>query len=145
VRPVYENEGNLADERLIADAVAKAWDCTVVKLPRAYNLDYAILRHKELVAWCEIKRRFRTLEQYPNTFLSMQKVFAAHNFHNVSEKPCFFIVGFDDHLAYADMLPKRSIEFRGRTDRGDWQDVEPVATVPTADFKIIRVAVAEPV
>lgn len=137
-RTPYETDQDRVEEDAIAKMVCEAWSCAVVKLPRAYNLDRAILRDREVMAWAEIKRRKRTLEQYPSVFLSMQKVFAAHNFHLVTGKPCLFIIKFDDCLAYADMLPKRKIEFRGRVDRGDWQDQEAAAVIPTREFKLIR-------
>jgi hypothetical protein len=138
MRPVYETAANRAEEDAIADAVCKAWSCTAVKLPLAYHLDRAFLRGDEVLAWTEIKRRYRTLRKFDTVFLSMQKVFAAHNFHLVTHKPCLFIVKFDDCLAYADMLPQRRIEFRGRTDRGDWQDQEAIALIPVDDFKLIK-------
>jgi len=137
-RPIYESETDRAEENAIADMICAAWSCSVVKLPVAYHLDRAILRQKEVVAWTEIKRRKRTLRQHDSVFLSMQKVFAAHNYHRVTGKPCLFIVRFDDCLAYADMLPPRLIEFRGRTDRGDWQDQEPVVMIPVDEFRPIN-------
>ena len=137
-RLAYETETDRAEENAITDMVCKAWSCTVVKLPVAYHFDYALLRQKEVMAWAEIKRRKRTLRQFNSIFLSMQKVFAAHNFHLVTRKPCLFIIRFDDCLAYADMLPQRRIEFRGRIDRGDWQDQEAVVVIPADDFKLIK-------
>jgi hypothetical protein len=136
-RPRYETEGNTSDERRVASLLGAAWACEIVKLPTAYNLDFAALRDRRVCSWLEIKRRKITLHQFPTVYLSMHKVFAAHNFHAVTGLPCLFVVQFNDCLAYADMLPKRQIDFRGRADRGDWQDQEPVALISVGDFKII--------
>jgi len=80
-RLAYETKADRVEEDAIADLVCKAWSCSAVKLPVAYHLDRALLRQKEVMAWAEIKRRKRALRQYDSVFLSMQKVFAAHNFH----------------------------------------------------------------
>jgi hypothetical protein len=137
-RPAYETENDRTEEAAITEIICQIWSCKVVKLPRAYNLDCAILRQNELMAWAEIKRRKRTLEQYPTVFLSMQKILAAHNFNRISGKPCLFVVRFDDCLAWTDMLRNRKIEFRGRVDRGDWQDQEAAAVIHTGEFKVIE-------
>lgn len=136
-RPLYEAKSDRDEEREIARTLSLAWSCAVVKLPTAYNLDYAATRNNAVIGWLELKRRHCGIGEYPNIFLSLHKVFAAHKFHEVTKLPNLFVVQFDGCLAYADMLPQRPIGFRGRTDRGDWQDQEPVSLIPIADFKVI--------
>jgi hypothetical protein len=138
IRPAYETEANRVEERRIADVLAATWDCDIVKLPRAYNLDFAAIRENRLAAWLEIKRRNRALRQFRCVFLSMQKVCAADELQSVTGRPSFFVVQFDDCLAYAHIVKQRDIEFRGRTDRNDWQDQEPVVVIPPEQFTVIQ-------
>ena len=137
LRPQYEKGGDRAEEARVATILCNLWNCNLVKLPTAYSLDYAATRDKQVLSWVEIKRRQRTLRKYRCVFLSMQKVFSAYNFNIVTGLPCLFVIQFDDCLAYANILePSRPIEFRGRTDRGDWQDQEPVIAIGADDFKL---------
>jgi hypothetical protein len=137
-RPRYETASDREEETRIGNILAKAWDCEIVKLPISYNLDYVAIRNKQIFAWLEIKRRHRTLDQYRCTFLSMQKVMTAHLLHSVTGLRCLFVVQFDDQLAFADMLTERTVEFRGRTDRGDWQDQEAAVAIAPDDFIPIK-------
>lgn len=138
VRPAYETPDDRVTEAGIAVTLGRIWRCDLRKLPNAYNLDYAAVRGSELLAWLEIKRRNRERLQYPTVFLSMQKVMAAHNLSAVTGKPSFFVVQFNDCLAFARVTANGPIDFRGRTDRGDWQDQEPVTVIDSQDFKIIH-------
>jgi hypothetical protein len=147
-RPIYETEETKAVELAMVAEIGRRWGCEVVKLPRAYRLDYGALRDKRLLAWLELKRRYRNLTDHDRVFLSLQKVMAAQELNAVSSLPCFLIVQFDDGFFYANILNcgrdarilngGRVIEFRGRTDRGDWQDQEAVIAIPLRDFREIK-------
>jgi hypothetical protein len=140
MRPTYENGSTLAEEIAIAKEVGELWDVNLTKMPRAYRLDFSIRNMQgRFKAWTEIKRRFHKFDTYPNTFLSLGKVFAAREFNEYTELPCLFIVKFDDCIAYADMLPKRELFQGGRNDRDDWQDQEPLVLVPKSDFTVVIV------
>jgi hypothetical protein len=136
-RPRYEREGDRDEEARIAAVLCNRLQCDVIKLPSWYVLDFAATRAKEIVAFMEVKRRHHVLGHYPDVFLSLHKIFAAHNFHAVTALPCRFFVQFDDCLAWADMLSPRAVGMRGRMDRNDPQDIEPVAYVPVDDFKLL--------
>jgi hypothetical protein len=134
-RPTYETTTDRQHEKRIAEIISDLWFCHVRKLPVAYRLDYAASRAGEVLAWIEIKKRNCTIDQYPDVFLSLQKVIAANQLHSVSERPCMFVVEFNDALAYARIVkPGRKIMVRGRTDRNDWQDVEPIVLIPRDEF-----------
>lgn len=139
-RPRYETPEDLKREQEIAERMGVYFKCEVKKLPLAYKLDWMAMRDEVPCAWIEAKRRFRTLDQYPDTFLSLQKLMAARELHAVSDLRCLFVVQFNDCLAYADILtpPHRKIAFKGRTDRDDWQDQEPVVCIPTAQWKVLE-------
>ncbi len=51
---------------------------------------------------------------------------------------CYYVVQFDDVLAYVKIPTNRSIVFKGRIDRNDWQDQEPVVVINTDEFRIVR-------
>jgi len=112
----------------------------MVKLPRSYRLDWAALRNDAITAWIEMKRRYRTFDQYDDTFLSLHKMIAAKELNAHTGLRCLFAVQFDDCLAYADLLDDFDwkITFGGRTDRGDWQDVEPIVLIPMRAFTILE-------
>jgi RecB family exonuclease len=135
MRPIYETEENIAVEKSMAAWIEPIWKCKVRKLPRAYNLDYAVTRDNKITAWLELKRRYRTLSEHPTVFLSLQKVMAAERLYGVTRLPCLFVVQFNDGYAYTSMLRERSVEFRGRVDRGDIEDQEPVVVIPVEQFK----------
>jgi hypothetical protein len=139
-RPIYETEETKAVELAMVAEIGRRWGCEVVKLPRAYRLDYGALRDKRLLAWLELKRRYRNLTDHDRVFLSLQKVTGARELNAVSALPCFLIIQFNDGFFYANILKGgRVIEFRGRTDRGDWQDQEAVIAIPHGDFREIKV------
>jgi hypothetical protein len=136
-RPRYETASNIEDEQKIASALSDAWRCELKKLPTSYLLDYAAVRDNRVHSWIEVKRRRRALNQFPTVFLSLQKVMAAIRLSEVSGVRCFFVIQFDDRLAYACMTKRRPIEFRGRTDRGDRQDQEAAVVIGVEEFKTI--------
>ncbi len=138
-RPQYENAESRADEEAFAAVAEKLWNVQLRKLPIAYGLDFAALRGVEVKSLIEFKRRHRTFDQYDTTFLSAQKVMAAQRLAGATGLPTLFVVKFDDKFAYVNILSVIwRFEFRGRTDRGDWQDEEPVAVIPMSDFVVLK-------
>jgi len=123
----------------MARVLCDLWNCDVVKLPRSYRLDYAALRQKRVIGWLELKRRYRNFTDHDRVFLSLQKVLAARELHESTGLSCFFVIQFNDGFFYTDiLLQRRVIEFRGRVDRGDWQDQEAVIAIPLSDFRSIQ-------
>jgi hypothetical protein len=133
----YERQSDRDEEARIAAILSTAWNCSVRKMPERYTLDYAAIRDGQMVAALEIKRRHRGINQFGEVFINLNKVIAARSFEHLGVK-CFFVVQFNDCLAYADLAPKRRIEFRGREDRGDWQDQQPIVCISSTEFKIIE-------
>ncbi len=139
VRPIYETDASVAEETIIRNRLGELWNCEFVKMPHSYRLDFAGLRDKSVIAWVEIKRRYRGLRDHSTVFLSLQKVMAARALHDATQLPCLFVCQFDDCLAYVDILTLNPVvECRGRDDRDDWQDKEAVFVIPTAAFRLIR-------
>ncbi len=137
-RPIYETDDTRSIELHMAAVISRFWHCDVVKLPKSYRLDYAAMRERRIVAWLELKRRYHNFGNFDCVFLSLQKVLSAVELHDHSGLPCLFVIQCNNGFFYADMVAPRSIEFRGRVDRNDWQDQEPVAMVPVAEFRKMK-------
>lgn len=137
-RPFYENSTDVSAEKAIAKLLMDSWGCDLVRLPRAYPIDFCALRLNKIIGWVEVKRRHRTFEQYPNCFLSLHKVKEGRELSELSGIPCLFAVQFNDALAYVNFKSRFALSLGGRTDRKDWQDVEPMAEFSMSSFKIIK-------
>lgn len=138
-RPIYETNRNKRIENRIAEKLGEHWNCQIVKLKAAYaEIDRAAIRDEEIGAFVEIKRRYVDRETYPDIILSLSKVKEAFVLESCSGKPCYFVVQFNDCLAWAKMVVKgRTVRMAGRFDRDDPQDVEPCVAIPIDEFKVI--------
>jgi len=68
---IYENEKTLANERAVITVLADKWGVEVVKLPRRYSADFALLRGKEIMSWAELKSRGNPIHTYPTYQVSL--------------------------------------------------------------------------
>ena len=48
MRPLYEQAGDLTNERQVADHLGKLYKSEMMKLPIKYGLDYAVVRGSEI-------------------------------------------------------------------------------------------------
>lgn len=135
----YETDADRVEEARIGAIIAKHWRCEVRKMPERYTLDYAAVRGDVLFAALEIKARNRRLFEFQDVFVNLNKVVAARGFEAVGVKT-FYIVQFTDHLAYTSLIVSDRIEYRGRKDRQDWEDVQPVVCIGASEFKVINPA-----
>lgn len=122
MRPRYENEDDLRKEREVIEAVASLAGLTVQKL-RPNDLDFALLRGKQVKMVCEVKIRHK---HYDQMFISLDKVQA------LRDKAA---MGLEARVVFATpagifvkKIGPGSIDgwigFAGRTDRGDQFDQE---------------------
>lgn len=103
-----------------------------VKMPKAYEVDFAVMRSGRVVGVVEVKVRSR---HYPEIILSLHKAqalrrFAAWGLHArliVATPEGVFL-----HRVTSEVTP---ITLGGRTDRGDPDDVEPVVRYPVAGMR----------
>ena len=139
MRPLYETGEDLERERNVADAVASIWDCSFAKLPIKYGLDYAIRADKGVVAWAEVKCRnyaMSDIGRLGGYMLSLDKWMAAKSLSQSTGLPFLLIVNALDGLYYAKFqtfLAMR-VDFMGRRDRNDWQDMEPCVLLDVKSF-----------
>lgn len=133
-RPIYETKEDLRNERRIMQ-MFRDLGVQCEKLPRSYHLDFCVkglpIFNAEL-AWFEYKRRNINWGDYPDIFVSLNKAMKARELPGSS----YFIVETNDAMMITDFrIPfVDNISFGGRTDRGDWQDVEPVVNIPIKNF-----------
>jgi len=138
VRPVYETEADLQNERRLIAAVADCWKCQPRKTPKFYKVDYGLYRNDELFAWAEIRNRNIDIDTYPTFHLSVMKAITLYEVGYRTDKPSFIVVGLRDRVVFHQMRLAASyrITAGGRTDRNDPDDEEPVVNIPWEQFKV---------
>lgn len=131
----YETASDRSAEREVAALIASRWSCTPVKLNDAYQLDYALLRDDKVAAWAEVKCRGK---RYSTYMLSLHKHIAARELSAAARCPALLVVRWPDWVGYLDLSAEPdSVRMGGRTDRGDWQDIEPVAHFDVTRFRVL--------
>ena len=130
MRPLYETEEHLEAEAQTAETLSKAWRCTFHKMPIRYGLDFVAKRGNVALSFCEFKNRNYTMQQIGNMggyIISLGKWATAKTLCEASKLPFTLVISAKDGIWYytvKDFAPD-SVVIQGRTDRGDWQDVEP--------------------
>jgi hypothetical protein len=139
MRPLYETKDDLNRETSVVNIIEKAWNCTMTKLPIRYHLDYVARRGDKAVAFCEIKTRNYTMAQidsFGGYLMSIGKWSSAESLHKASGLPFSLVVHATDGIYYStfkEFIPD-DVLVRGRTDRNDWQDIEPCVLLNTNRF-----------
>lgn len=134
---IYENEKSLETERRAISIVADKWGTDVVKLPRRYSIDFALLRGDQIKAWVEFKSRKNPRDKFPTYIFGLYKY---RNLVSLSEStsiPAFMIVEWEDVMGYVQIPTEHKIIFSGTVKRGDWEDMEPMVEIPVSAFQII--------
>lgn len=139
-RPTYENEQSIAAERAFIERLQRRWRCVFRKLPVKYELDYVAERDGVAVAYVELKVRTCNKRAYNEYMIALSKFVRAGLLSGATKLPCFLCVQWADATGYVDMMKAQGVQFGvgGRKDRGDWQDIEPVALIPIDQFKDIN-------
>lgn len=137
MRPLYETKQDLHNEQQVADILSLEWGVEVVKLPIKYGADYGIYKGGILRGWMEIKCRNVPSTKYPDVILSVEKWSKAMHFAQMTASKFILVVAFTDGIFYSEESKQqyRDAHYGGRTDRKDWQDMEPVVRIPIEDFK----------
>jgi len=133
MRPMYETEQDRGAEERVVQLLCDRWECRWWKLPIAYRLDYSLSRGDEVEAWVEIKCRNKS---YPEMNLSLHKWMAGKELNRATGLPFILVYAFGDEVywrAVENDNPK--VIMWGRTDRNDWQDIEPTVVFPLDGFK----------
>lgn len=134
MRPVYETAANVSAERRVATAFAAACKAQAHKTPKMYEIDWAMHRER-LAAWVEVKCRNVVSTQYPTLILSCKKWDAGMRLAERFRVPFILVIGYRDGIFFwkAEDI-QLDVGHGGRSDRGDWQDMEPVVHIPIELF-----------
>ena len=144
LRPVYETKNDLKNEKGIAKLVSDELDCTLVKLPRYYQLDFVIVTigeggKKFITGMVEIKCRSIPKDKYDTYMISADKFMVGLQYMQQFNLTIKLVVSWVDCVGVYDFKEDTSyhIGFNGRYDRGDSEDVEPVVYIPIKAFKTL--------
>ena len=141
-RPFYESKDDIAREKAVADWLGDRWSVAVRKNPRHYAVDYCAVRNGAVVAWLEIKNRAYTKDQivkWGGYMMGASKVAGMAYLSAVSKKPAFLCVRLSGVVYVMKYNPEAEYrtEYRGRTDRGDPDDMEPCLMFPMSEFRLL--------
>ena len=139
MRPMYETKQDLNNEQEAAKVVERKFNCTMSKLPIRYHLDFVAKRGDKAVAFCEVKTRNYTMAkigQMGGYLMSIGKWSAAKQLHDATGLPFILVVRTTDGIWYGSFkeFTPDDVLVRGRTDRNDWQDIEPCVLINVAKF-----------
>ncbi len=139
MRPLYETAADLDNEASIAKVLALKWDCNFVKLPIRYHLDFVVTRGDKAIAYAEFKARnysMADIDKMGGYLMSIGKWSAAKQLCDASQLPFILVVKTLDGVyraSFTEFVPD-DVLVRGRTDRNDWQDIEPCVLLNTQRF-----------
>lgn len=136
MRPIYETETDLRNERDVVEVFNRLWGTQAYKLPRAYSLDYLLTRGSDAVAFVEIKCRQVPSGKYDTLMISMAKILKGRAITRETDIPSLLVVKWTDKTGYVYMSEiDMNIQVGGRRDRDDAQDIEPVCMIPIKNFR----------
>lgn len=132
-RPRYESADDRTRELAVAQAVFDPYGVTLAKLPVAYEADFAVVRGERVIGVAEVKVRSRA---YETLLLSLHKAQSLRGFAQCGLRAWLLLcVPSGVYVRRVEPWDLADIRMGGRTDRGDWQDVEPVVHVPMLGMK----------
>ena len=124
-RPIYETQSDIDNETSLVSSLEELWSCEAHKLPRSYQLDYALFKKNRLVALLETKRRRVDRNKYPSIMVSASKRLAAHQYSDLLGVPALFVIEYDDGVCFIDFDEEPDhYAMGGRVDRNDPADME---------------------
>ena len=140
MRPVYETSKDRERESALAGKIAVMWDIQAKPNPKMYAIDYSFINDAgEVEGFGEIKTRTHPFGTFPTYMISSHKVASAKALASATGLDVFLIVewscGTVGYLSMVDAKPD-SIQWGGRKDRGDKQDMEPVNHYEMRQFQI---------
>lgn len=106
------------------------------KPPERYRVDYMLVdRSKRLLGWVEVKSRKGASSSYDTWYVALDKVIAGIQCAKATNCNFFLIFRWDDEvfLNVVSDIPS-TVEWNGRVDRDDSDDMEPVVHFPRRSF-----------
>jgi hypothetical protein len=139
-RPLYESKKDLDSEKEVIEQLGEKWNCSFAKMPIRYHLDYVLKKDDKALAFCEVKTRSYTMQKIGEMggyLMSIGKWSSAKSLYDCSGLPFILIVKTLDGIwwsIFKEFNPD-NVLVRGRTDRNDWQDIEPCVLLDIKKFK----------
>lgn len=143
MRAMLETSEDLNREEQFALDLQTKKKIQLVKLPIKLYADYAMVKHDKEIdrdvvyGLVEIKIRNMTFGQHPTFMISKGKIDRIVNDWNLDRFMFVLCVRYIDTDASYRWDPNdlHQVVIGGRTDRGDWQDTEPVYLIDHKLFK----------
>jgi hypothetical protein len=138
-RPNYETSEDLSKEALAIQKFIARFGGAVefAKLPIQYKMDFCLIDDETVCTFVEVKCRTNKKTAYSTYIISMSKIVVAKAYNDIGIK-CILLVQWTDEMGWVDLSNNEwPVKIGGRKDRGDWQDIEPVAHIPISEFNIV--------
>ena len=136
-RPIYETPDDTANEKAVADTVARVWGGVAVSNGQKHSVDFLFNAFNGTRAWLEVKCRNNEYGKYPTLAISLHKMMMGTFYAMQTGLPFYLIVRYTDGIwgCLVSNLSQYFIEIGGgRKDRGDRQDTELMLHISTKDF-----------
>ena len=140
VRPLYETQADRRREASVAGIISQRLNVSLLKLPIKYCVDFAAYDKTtlDLKSWIEVKcRNIESFQEMKIKYfiVALSKIMAGLQLAHTTGKPFFIYWGFlDNSIFYTEITTDlvaevADVKVKGRFDRGDWQDQEPVICI----------------
>ena len=138
-RPVYEKSNDRLQEQKIAELAARNWGVSLIRLAELAGADYMMVKHGELKAIVEIKKRSNPIARYPTYMISAAKINALNAVAAVIKAKPLLIVQWADCAGWVDTHRANGDQgIGGRADRADPMDMEKCCYIPVTRFRMIK-------
>lgn len=152
MRPIYETPEQREAERVMAERVAAAWKCGLLRRPDLDSADWVLTARGGRVtrAFMECKDRSRytmaALDGFGGVFCSQQKWVAARDLHRDTGVPFVFVVQTEGRALWyhhTTDFTNDGLVVGGRRDRNDPLDIEPCILLQQQRFARVTAAPVE--
>ncbi len=135
---MYENPETLAAEGSVAAICEEVWESKMHKLPISYGVDFAAERKGKVRAFVEVKQCHYPFEHIDTYRFALNKLLRGRDLSATTGLPFILVVKFLNGIYYTDPLKYYDhCQMGGRLDRGDVNDFEPQACIPTEAFSLL--------
>lgn len=131
MRPEHETDEDRFAEKRFADSMGPRLNSEFIKLPKYYIVDFVVKKNGKIIGFAEFKRRNNPSDKYDTIMLALAKWMKLCEYSQYGG--AWFWIQYDDCLKWIKVEQSLypSIEWSGRTDRGDPADKEPCVHIPT--------------
>ena len=150
MRPHYETEADLANERDVIEQLCKLWSMRAEKLsPALYSVDYALYRgqgvSETLAGFVEVKCLTMPSTKHRCYTLSAAKIAKMRQLSQLFGVKAILVVAYTDRVMWGGVEEDNieRIASGGRRDRGDQFDREPCGYIPVANMKTVFLTAKE--